>query len=74
MVRHAGKDATKKYLKKKVGSGWKHKVQPVQSVFQFFAPPQVPDKDLDADEADALEEVRNLTQSAQTCRLMATCE
>lgn len=55
----AGKDATKKYMKKKDNKGgWKHKVTDVPSVFSFFSPPSVPKSALSEDEQEALEEVR----------------
>ena len=58
----AGKDTTKKFLKKKDGKGgWKHKAVENKSVFQFFSPPRVPDDggSLSAMQEEQLEEVRS---------------
>jgi hypothetical protein len=54
---NAGKDVTKKFLKKKDKSGnWKHKTVPAKSVFSFFSPPQIPEG-TSARHAEDLEEV-----------------
>jgi hypothetical protein len=57
----AGKDVTKKFMKKKDSSGvWKHKTIPGQSVFSFFSPVQIPDGTTAVEHTDELEEVRSL--------------
>ena len=52
---HPGKDLTRKVLRKKVKKGAKNtkpvmKIEPCDSFFSFFSPPEVPEEDEEIDQ------------------------